>query len=76
MKERNVRYQDVTHAIYGANHCEPYPDGGVNAWRVIGEDLDGDGLALGIAIEQGITNAFDLTIVVTVLESGGSEHAV
>jgi hypothetical protein len=48
MAERHARYGDVREALLTAKICRAQDNG---TWRVDGEDLDGDGLTIIVAIE-------------------------
>ena len=51
MVERGARYEDVRHALMGAQRCRAADQG---RWKVFGEDLDGDELVCVVAIEAGV----------------------
>jgi hypothetical protein len=51
MAERGARYEDVRHALAGAQRCKAADQG---KWKVFGEDLDGDELVCVVAIESGV----------------------
>ncbi|MGC4118722.1 MAG: DUF4258 domain-containing protein [Myxococcales bacterium] len=54
MKQRNIGYQDIKHAVMNATDCRPYSDPdhqaspGATSWRVSGVDFEGDRLDVGV----------------------------
>jgi hypothetical protein len=51
MRQRQVRQQDVLHALAHAENASPTDSG---SFRVEGPDIDGDELVVVVAIEDGI----------------------
>jgi len=51
MRERNVRYADLAHALSNASACALQPNG---RWRVEGADPDGDDLTAIVVLEDGL----------------------
>ncbi len=51
MRERGVRYADLTHALSTATACALQPNG---RWRVMGADPDGDALTAVVVLEAGV----------------------
>ncbi len=51
MRERNVRYADLAHALSNASACTLRPNG---RWRVEGADPDGDDLTAIVVLEDGL----------------------
>jgi hypothetical protein len=68
MRQRNATLYDVKHAIGHARSIQPYRrdagPAGTSSWRVMGPDLDGDELTMGLDLT---TNAMgDHVLVLTV----------
>jgi hypothetical protein len=51
MAQRGARYEDVRHALAGAQRCTAADQG---RWKVFGEDLDGDELVCVVSIEAAV----------------------
>jgi hypothetical protein len=51
MLQRNVRREDVRHALVAARVCRAQPNG---RYKATGPDLDGDDLDVVVAIEDGV----------------------
>ena len=52
MRERGVRYADLSHALSTATACVLQPN---DRWRVAAADRDGDALTAIVVLEDGVT---------------------
>jgi hypothetical protein len=51
MVQRNVRREDIRHALVAARACKAQPNG---RYKATGPDVDGDDLDVVVAIEDGV----------------------
>lgn len=58
LTQRRITMADVRHAIVCAERAEPHdspPEHGGTCWRILGEDIEGDSLTVGIEAYLDVT---------------------